>query len=279
MSHDGTRVFVANEDAAIASVVDVATGKILDTFPTGEEPGRRGSAGGRARLGDVRGRRHGRGHRPAFTQGRQGGPGWSQTAFGRVPARWFRRRMPSENGATVTVVNTKTLAVLKTIDLGKGMRPMGTAVSPDGKFMFVTTGRSRMLTIIETATDTIGGSIDAGQRPWGLAVSSTARPLPPNGPSDDVSIVDVAGRRVVKTVPVGRGPWGGLRRSAVITRSVSRHNGACLVRSEREIATGCRVSWRRFVYSVPAIAQDTSSQSGSQNTLILSRRRQRRRSR
>ena len=46
VSHDGTRVFVANEDAAIASVVDVATGKILDTFPTGEEPGRRGSAEG-----------------------------------------------------------------------------------------------------------------------------------------------------------------------------------------------------------------------------------------
>jgi YVTN family beta-propeller protein len=31
-----------------------------------------------------------------------------------------------------------------------------------------------------------------------------------NGPSDDVSIIDVAGRRVVKTVPVGRGPWGAL---------------------------------------------------------------------
>jgi YVTN family beta-propeller protein len=109
----------------------------------------------------------------------------------------------------VTVVNTKTLGVLKTIDLGKGMRPMGTAASPDGKFMFVTTGRSRMLTIIDTATDTIGGSIDAGQRPWGLAVSSDGQTVyTANGPSDDVSIVDVAGRRVVKTVPVGRGPWG-----------------------------------------------------------------------
>ena len=32
VSHDGTRVFVANEDAAKASVVDVATGKILETF-------------------------------------------------------------------------------------------------------------------------------------------------------------------------------------------------------------------------------------------------------
>ena len=38
VSHDGTRVFVANEDAAKASVVDVATGAILESFSIGEEP-------------------------------------------------------------------------------------------------------------------------------------------------------------------------------------------------------------------------------------------------
>ena len=111
----------------------------------------------------------------------------------------------------VTVVDTKTLGVLKTIDLGKGMRPMGTASSPDGRFMFVTTGRSRMLTIIDTTSETVVGSIDVGQRPWGLAVSSDGQTVyTANGPSDDVSIVDVTGRRVVTTVPVGRGPWGAI---------------------------------------------------------------------
>jgi YVTN family beta-propeller protein len=109
----------------------------------------------------------------------------------------------------VTVVDTKTLAVVKTIDLGKGMRPMGIAVAADGKFAFVTTGRSRMLFLIDTSTNTISGSIDAGQRPWGLAVSADGQTVyTANGPSDDVSIIDIAGRRVVKTIPVGRGPWG-----------------------------------------------------------------------
>jgi YVTN family beta-propeller protein len=91
------------------------------------------------------------------------------------------------------------------------MRPMGTASTPDGKFVFVTTGRSRMLMVVDTTTDTVSGSIDAGQRPWGLAVSSDGQTVyTANGPSDDVSIIDVAGRRVVKTVPVGRGPWGAI---------------------------------------------------------------------
>ena len=38
VSQDGTRLFVANEDAAMASVIDLATGTIVETFKIGEEP-------------------------------------------------------------------------------------------------------------------------------------------------------------------------------------------------------------------------------------------------
>jgi YVTN family beta-propeller protein len=117
--------------------------------------------------------------------------------------------VPSENGATLAVIDTKRLTVIAKVDLGKGMRPMGTAAAPDGKSVYVTTGRSRMVLIVDTATNAVTGSIDAGQRPWGLAVSADGTTLyTANGPSDDVSIVDLVTRRVVKTVPVGRGPWG-----------------------------------------------------------------------
>jgi YVTN family beta-propeller protein len=88
---------------------------------------------------------------------------------------------------------------------------MGTAVAPDGKSVFVTTGRSRMLLIVDTTSHAVTGSIDAGERPWGLAVSTDGQTVyTANGPSNDVSIIDVAARRVVKTVPVGRGPWGAI---------------------------------------------------------------------
>jgi len=29
-----------------------------------------------------------------------------------------------------------------------------------------------------------------------------------NGPSDDVSVIDIESRKVVKKIPVGHGPWG-----------------------------------------------------------------------
>ena len=38
VSADGTQVFVANEDAALASIVDVADGHIAHTFKIGDEP-------------------------------------------------------------------------------------------------------------------------------------------------------------------------------------------------------------------------------------------------
>jgi len=53
------------------------------------------------------------------------------------------------------------------------------------------------------------GSVDAGERPWGVAISTDGKSLfTANGPADTVSVIDVATRTVVKTVPVGRGPWG-----------------------------------------------------------------------
>jgi YVTN family beta-propeller protein len=48
-----------------------------------------------------------------------------------------------------------------------------------------------------------------GQRVWHIALSPDAKRLyTANGNSGDVSILDLDGRQVVKTVRVGRSPWG-----------------------------------------------------------------------
>ena len=55
----------------------------------------------------------------------------------------------------------------------------------------------------------MAGSIEVGARPWGEALARDGRTLyTANGPSNDVSVVDVAARQVRKRIPVGRGPWG-----------------------------------------------------------------------
>ena len=66
-----------------------------------------------------------------------------------------------------------------------------------------------MVLILDTATDAVVGSIEAGVRPWGIAVSADGKSIyTANGPSDDVSVIDVETRRVTQRIPVGRGPWG-----------------------------------------------------------------------
>ena len=52
-------------------------------------------------------------------------------------------------------------------------------------------------------------AIDVGERPWGVVVSADGtRAYTANGPSGDVSIVDVAGRAVIARVATGDRPWG-----------------------------------------------------------------------
>ena len=86
---------------------------------------------------------------------------------------------------------------------------MGTQMSADGKFLYVSTGRSKQAMVLDTATDKVIASIEAGDRPWGIGVSSDGKTLyTANGPSDDVSVIDIESRKVAKKIPVGHGPWG-----------------------------------------------------------------------
>ena len=52
-------------------------------------------------------------------------------------------------------------------------------------------------------------SVEVGPRPWGVAISPDGKTVyTANGPSNDVSVVDVASRTVTARIPVGSGPWG-----------------------------------------------------------------------
>jgi YVTN family beta-propeller protein len=52
-------------------------------------------------------------------------------------------------------------------------------------------------------------TIPTGQRVWGLAVTPDGKKVyAANSLSNDVSVIDTATNRVVKTVKGGDGPWG-----------------------------------------------------------------------
>jgi YVTN family beta-propeller protein len=55
----------------------------------------------------------------------------------------------------------------------------------------------------------VTGSLDVGERPWGIALSPDGTTLySANGPSNDISVVDLSTLRVTNKIKVGRGPWG-----------------------------------------------------------------------
>jgi YVTN family beta-propeller protein len=116
----------------------------------------------------------------------------------------------AEVGGTVTVVDTKTNKPIKTIAVtDSGAKPMGTAISPDGRWVYLTNGRGGTLSIIDTARDSIVASLRVGTRPWGVAVTPDGKKIyTANGPSNDVSVVDASSRTVLRHIPAGRSPWG-----------------------------------------------------------------------
>ena len=84
-----------------------------------------------------------------------------------------RAYVSSENGASLAVIDAMKHEVLDTIKLEGGplVRPMGVAASPNGKHIFVTTGRGKNVVMIETATNKPIGSVEVGERAWGIVVS------------------------------------------------------------------------------------------------------------
>jgi YVTN family beta-propeller protein len=55
----------------------------------------------------------------------------------------------------------------------------------------------------------VTGSFEAGERPWGIALSPDGKLLyTANGPGNDVSVVDLATQTVINRIKVGDRPWG-----------------------------------------------------------------------
>ena len=210
ITSDGKRLYISNEDAGTASVVDVEKGTIDTTVKVGAEPeGVRISPDGKlvyvtaesdtsirvldAATGAVKARIK-VGRRPrdvAFTSDGK------------------RAYATAEVGGTVSVIDVANNRVIATITLPKDAKPMGVRVSPDADRVYVATGRGGTVVVIDPATNKITGSVKVGQRPWGIALTPDGSKLyTANGPSNDVSVVDTKTMQVIKTIPVGKIPWG-----------------------------------------------------------------------
>jgi YVTN family beta-propeller protein len=217
LSKDGKRLYVSNEETAEMSEVDLASGKVTRTVKVGEEPegvtlrpdGKvvfvTSEQTNQVAAVDVKKMtvvgRIATGPRPrAVVLTRDGRTGFATC----------------ENAALVTAfdaIKMKPLADIKIEPVAKtplGPRPMGAALSPDGKLVYVSNGRGESVAVIDVATRKVVKLIDGvGARPWGIAVSTDGKRLyTANGPSNDLSVVDLATGKVEKRIKIGGLPWG-----------------------------------------------------------------------
>ncbi len=212
VSADGRKLYIASEDTGQAVVMDAVSAEVLASMPVGGEPeGVTLSPDGRwvymsseedhqiavidtstdrvvATL-DV-------GQRPRFTEFSDDGA----LAF-----------ISGENDGTITVADARNHKVLRQWKLEGDVlvRPVGMAVSHDGKLLYTVTGRGKTLVAVDIETGNQVASVEVGPRPWGVAISPDGATLfTANGNSDDVSVVDAATMTVVERIPVGTSPWG-----------------------------------------------------------------------
>jgi YVTN family beta-propeller protein len=212
LSHDGKVLYVSNEDVGKMSAVDLVNGTVRASVDVGAEPeGVAVSADDRivyvtcetansVYVVDAR----------------------SMKVIATIPTEKRPRAIflaegarrgyaTAEFGGALTVFSTDDYKVVRTIALGdpKVVRPMGIA-STDGRRLYVTTGRFGALLEVDPESGTVVRTVDkVGQRPWGVALSGDgSKAYTANGPSGDVSVVDLKSGQVEARIAVGGSPWG-----------------------------------------------------------------------
>ncbi len=212
LSADERFLYVANEDASLTSIVEVSSGAVLHRLQVGGEPE------GVATCPD--------GSCVYVTSEQDAEVSVIDTALQTVTAKIKTGKRPrsvvfsadgarafisNELGASVSIVDARKQVLVGEIPISMpGARPMGLALSSDQTTLFVTTGRGGSVVLVDPVQGAVKGQIAAvGSRPWGVAIGPTGRKLyTANGPSNDVSVLDVEHRRLLKRIPVGRSPWG-----------------------------------------------------------------------
>ena len=71
-------------------------------------------------------------------------------------------------GGSISVINTATNTIEKTIPVGK--RPWGIALSADGKKLYTANGPSNDVSVVDTETLVVLKTIPFGKVPWGVAI-------------------------------------------------------------------------------------------------------------
>ena len=117
---------------------------------------------------------------------------------------------PGVDGKSITVINTKTNEIVKTIDLEGSLKPHGIFAFPRSDKVGVITDVSNDLLVVDIETGNVEKKIPTHQNMGHLLVLHPNKPIAyvTNVNSNSVSVVDLERDEVIKTIPCGLGTEG-----------------------------------------------------------------------
>jgi len=209
---ESSRLFISNEGAAQATVLNTTTGQVLATLSTGHEPdGVAITADGNIIFiaSENAGLVHvydGQTYEPIKNLVTSLRPR-------RLALRDKELWVSSEMGSRVEIFSTETLQKVDEIIFApRGFRseqltPVDILFDHDESTAFVALGSANHVVIVDAITREILKYILVGRRPWGLGITPDGKRLfVLNGLSDDVTIIDLKSRRPVRTSRTGLVP-------------------------------------------------------------------------
>jgi YVTN family beta-propeller protein len=179
------RLYVSNEDGQSVTVVDAASGTVLQTIAIGKRPrGLKLTPDGSRLFVAV-----------------SGLPKCPPS----VPDEECAKLERDLEADGIAVVDTATHKVLQVLHAGSD--PEQFALSRDGKRLFVANEDSATLSVVDVASGSVVQRVPVGREPEGVAVTPDGRwVLVTNESDNSVSIIDTGTLKIVKSVQVGKRP-------------------------------------------------------------------------
>ena len=215
ISADGKTLFASNEDEGALSFIDIASGKKRASVPVGKEPeGVKVSPDGKTVFvtSEVASMVHAIDVATAkVTKNIKVGKRPRRMA---ITADGAELWVTNELDASVSIISMKDYSVLHTLRFevpgarAADITPVGITMTRDGQRAYVGLGRANHVAFVDVRTRKVTQLVLAGKRAWNVSLDKAeGRLFVVNGLSDDMTVIDVATAKALKTVPVGRVPY------------------------------------------------------------------------
>ena len=209
-------LYISNEDDALVTIVDTETSEVLAQIDVGVEPeGMAVSPDGKIAVN---------------TSETTNMVHWIDTSTYQLVDNTLVDQRPrhvefskdskilwasSEIGGTVSVIDVETRQIFQKLTFEiKGIhpdkiQPVGVKLSDDGRYAFVALGPANHVAVVNAKTYKVEDYVLVGRRVWHMDFNEDqTQLLTTNGISGDVSIIDLDRMKAVKSIKVGRYPWG-----------------------------------------------------------------------